>query len=162
MEEFGKRYYLNFAQLRKDLKEIGRLRKLAKTNEDKDKINNDFKERLMLTVTGVNDCRYCSYAHSKAALKSGIKEEEVCMLLQGEYDNCPEEEIPAIFYAQHWADNNGNADQESWQKLVEIYGEKKANSIEMYLRMIRLGNLSGNTFDYFGYKLTRGKFGLKK
>ncbi len=162
MESFRKRHYQNFSMLRNDLKEIGRLRKLSKSNEDKDKINDDFKERLMLAVTGVNDCRYCSYAHSKAALKSGINEEEVCMLLQGEYENCPKDEIPAIFYAQHWADNNGNSDDESWQKLVELYGEKRANTIEMYLRMIRLGNLSGNTFDYVGYKLSRGRFGLKK
>ncbi|MHB9155626.1 MAG: carboxymuconolactone decarboxylase family protein [Endomicrobiales bacterium] len=32
-----------------------------------------FRERLMLSVTGVNKCRYCSFVHAKAALSAGAK-----------------------------------------------------------------------------------------
>ncbi len=162
MDKFSKRYYNSFAQFRNDLRELNKTRKIEKSYGYKEMISNDFRERLMLAVTGVNDCSYCTYIHSKAALKSGVNEEEVCMLLQGKYDNCPKEEIPAIFYAQHWADSNGNPDFESKQKLIDIYGEKKALIIEKYLRIIRLGNLTGNTFDYFRYKISRGRFGLNK
>ncbi|MGD9677037.1 MAG: carboxymuconolactone decarboxylase family protein [Vulcanibacillus sp.] len=162
MEKYRKRHYASFAQLRDDLKELSKVKKIVKANGEKDNIDDDFRERLMLAVTGVNDCSYCTYIHSKLALKSGVNKNELCLLLEGKFDNCPEDQIPAILYAQHWADSNANPSEEAKQKLVEAYGEKKSANIEMYLRMIRLGNLSGNTFDWLLYKLSRGKIGLKK
>ncbi len=43
-----------------------------------------FRERLMLAVTAVNGCRYCSYFHTGEALKSGLSQEEISRLLSGE------------------------------------------------------------------------------
>ena len=37
-----------------------------------DLVSVQFRERLMLMVTEVNGCRYCSYGHSKAALAAGL------------------------------------------------------------------------------------------
>lgn len=159
MDKYRKRCYHSFTQFSKDIKELIRLRKIVKTHGYKDEISDDFRERIMLAVTGVNDCSYCTYIHSKLALQSGLKKEELNLILKGEYANCPEQEIPAILYAQHWADSNANPGLEARHKLVEVYGEKKATNIEMYLRIIRLGNLSGNTFDYFLYKISNGRFG---
>lgn len=162
MVKFNKRFYKSFSEFRNDLKELNKIKKIVKDYGDREKINADFRERIMLAVTRVNECRYCSYLHSNLALKSGINKEEINLLLQGEYKNCSDEEIPAVLYAQHWADNNGNPDIEAKNKLIEVYGEKKAINIEMYLRMIRIGNLTGNTIDFFLYKLSYGKFGIKK
>lgn len=37
------------------------------------RIGKDFVERIMMAVTEVNGCRYCSYFHTRVALKAGIK-----------------------------------------------------------------------------------------
>jgi len=40
-------------------------------------ISPSFRERLMLVVTEVHDCRYCSYFHSRHALAGGVSEAEL-------------------------------------------------------------------------------------
>jgi hypothetical protein len=45
---------------------------------------------------------------------------------------------------------------------VEIYGEEKAEAIEIVLRMIRSGNLLGNLWDYWLFRLSFGRLGLQE
>jgi AhpD family alkylhydroperoxidase len=118
-----------------------------------------FRERLMLAVTGVNKCRWCTYAHTKEALKSGVDREEINKLLSADFKGCPPDEIPAILYAHHWAESNANPDTEAETKLRDTYGESKADAIHLVLRTIRAGNLSGNSLDYFLYKISFGNWG---
>ena len=118
-----------------------------------------FRERLMLAVTAVNGCRYCSYFHTGEALRSGLSQEEISRLLSGEFAACPPEEAPAVIYAQHWAESNARPDPVALQKLQEIYGPEKADAIQIILRMIRTGNLSGNSWDYLLYRVSFGKWG---
>ena len=35
-----------------------------------------FRERLMLAVTAVYGCRYCSFAHAREAISKGVSQEE--------------------------------------------------------------------------------------
>jgi AhpD family alkylhydroperoxidase len=112
----------------------------------------------MLAVTSVESCRYCSYFHSKLALKGGINQEEIGQLLSGDFHNCPEEEALAVLYAQHWAESNACPDPEVVEKLKETYSSEKMEAINMMLRMIRLGNLLGNTWDYLLYRISFGKW----
>ena len=112
----------------------------------------------MLAVTSVEGCRYCSYFHSKLALKDGISQEEIGQLLSGNIDGCPEEEVLAVIYAQHWAESNAHPDAEAVRKLQQVYGFEKSQAIHLMLRMIRLGNLLGNTWDYLIYRTSFGKW----
>jgi len=111
------------------------------------RISKAFAEKIMLAVTAVNGCRYCSYGHAKTALASGVSQEEVDLLLSGEVGHASPEEAPALFFAQHYAESDGHPAPEMMQKLVETYGQDKARDILAHIRMITLGNLSGNTFD---------------
>ena len=111
----------------------------------------------MLAVTSVEGCRYCSYFHSKLALKGGMNQEEIRQLLSGDFKGCPEEEALAVLYAQHWAESNARPDPGAVEKLKETYGSEKAEAIHLMLRMIRLGNLLGNTWDYLLYRISFGK-----
>jgi len=111
------------------------------------RVDHAFAEKVMLAVTAVNGCRYCSYGHAKAALASGVSQEEVDLLLSGEVDHVGPEEAPALFFAQHYAESNGHPDPEMVQRLVETYGPEKARDIQAYIRMITMGNLTGNTYD---------------
>lgn len=121
-----------------------------------------FRQRLMLAVTAVHGCRYCSYLHTREALRAGLSQEEVNVLLSGMIENVPADEAKAILYAQHWADNSGKPDPEAHANLIQTYGLEKTRVIEMALLLIRIGNLSGNSFDYLLFRLSRGRFGLTK
>ncbi len=125
-------------------------------------VGSAFQHRLMLAVTQVNGCRYCAHYHARLALRDGFDPEEVRELLGGAMDSCPPEELPALRYAQHFAESNKNPDPAMRQQLAEIYGAEKAQAIEIVIRMISLGNYSGNTFDYFLYRISGGKWGIRR
>ena len=158
--KFKKRTYKNPADFFKDLwfltKNSGKIRKTMKSGI----ISDEFRERLMLAVTAVNGCKYCSYLHTRQALKTGLTQEEIDLLLAGSVAACPEDENIALIYAQYWAESNARPDTDAVNKLKEIYGNEKAEAIDIILRMIRLGNLSGNTWDYFLYRISFGKLGV--
>jgi AhpD family alkylhydroperoxidase len=122
-----------------------------------------FRERLMMTVTEVNGCRYCSYYHSRSALTSGVSEAELREMLAGSIpQDTPAAELPALLYARHWAENNAAPDLQAEERLRGVYGEETSQAIEIILRMIRAGNLLGNTADYWLAILTFGRLGLRK
>ena len=88
------------------------------------------------------------------------KNEELKVLLTGEIpEDAPFEEIPALVYAQHWAESDAQPDDATVQRLIDEYGQEKADAIHIVLRMIRMGNLSGNLLDYILFKLSFGKLG---
>jgi AhpD family alkylhydroperoxidase len=114
----------------------------------------------MLAVTSVNGCRYCSYFHAKQALKNGITSEEISLLLSGSGVNCPEDDAVAVIYAQHWAESDARPDPEAVQRLEQTYGASKTETIHLVLRIIRLANLLGNSWDYLIYRISFGKCGI--
>jgi AhpD family alkylhydroperoxidase len=156
--DFRKRRYGSIREFAADLAFPFRKRKQLKQMKAGGLISAAFRERLMLAVTAVNGCRYCSYFHASQALKSGIAAEEVEQLLAGIVDNCPEDEMTAVLYAQHWAETNAHPDPEAVDKLMQTYGVQKAEAIELILCMIRLGNLAGNSWDCFLYRISFGKW----
>lgn len=116
-----------------------------------------FRERLMLVVTEVNGCRYCAYHHARVALSEGLSQEDIDALLRGTVEHCPPEQAVAMLYAQHWAETEGVPDQAARAKVLETYGEEKTQAMELFLRMITMGNHMGNTFDYFLYRISGGR-----
>jgi AhpD family alkylhydroperoxidase len=121
-----------------------------------------FRERLMLAVVSVYGCRYCSWAHTREALRSGVDKDEIGSLLAGSVDNCPEDEAVAVLYAQHWADSDMNPTPEAYSRLEETYGAEGARLINLVLRINRVGNLSGNTWDRFLKRISFGRWGVTK
>ena len=97
--KFKKRTYKNlkdfFGDLWFPIRNRKRLREITRNNL----ISPAFRERLMLAVTAVNGCRYCSYFHAKQALKSGITTEEIKQLLSGDIASCSEDEAVGVIYA---------------------------------------------------------------
>ena len=157
--KFNKRFYASGGEFLGDVLYLARnIRVLNRVNSGRT-ISPAFRERLMLAVTAVYGCRYCSYLHAKQSLKSGVGHEEAAALLAGSLEMCPPQEAIALLYAQHWAESNANPDAEALQRLEDTYGTERAKAINLVLRMVRVGNLAGNLWDYFLYKLSRGKWG---
>ena len=91
-----------------------------------------------------------------------ISREELNQFLAGDIPrDAPIDELPALFYAQHWAESNAKPDAEALQKMILTYGQQKTDAIHIVLRMIRVGNLLGNSYDYLLYTLSFGKLGLR-
>ena len=157
---FPKRTYHSLKEIIGDMKFMLSNREEVHTLMNTKLVSQTFRERLMMAVTSVNGCRYCSYYHSKEALKAGMSPEEIATLTNCEFGNCPDEEQPALLYAQHWAESNTLPDVEAYQRVLEFYGEEKLSAIEMVLRIIRMGNLMGNTLDYLLFKLSFGYLGI--
>lgn len=109
----------------------------------KELLSEEFIERIMLSVTEVNGCSICSYAHTKMALEAGMSNEEIQKMLAGVIDDVPEEEISGVLFAQHYADKRGNPSKESWDRIVDLYGNEKAKGILGTTRMIMFGNAAG-------------------
>ena len=102
-----------------------------------------FKERLMLAVTEVNGCRMCSFVHARIALESGLSAEEIEGMLAGQAQTVPAEELPAVLFAQHYADVRGNPSRAAWEGAVSRYGRARAMAILGAVRGIMLGNAYG-------------------
>jgi AhpD family alkylhydroperoxidase len=157
--KFRKRFYTSVREFTTDILYLARNIRWLNSRNLNGAISPAFRERLMLAVTAVYGCRYCSYLHAKRGLKSGIDGEEAVALLAGSLEMCPPEEAVALLYAQHWAESNANPDVEAAERLEKVYGAEKAKAINLVLQMVRVGNLAGNLWDYFLYKLFRGKWG---
>lgn len=156
---FKRRHYRRLREIVADVRAILRRRNQMRELMRGETLSAQFRERLMLVVTEVNACRYCSYYHAKQALVEGLSAEEIQALTQGEFEASPPEERPAMLYAQHWAEADGEPDPAAWERLVALYGRKHAEAIDLALRVIRVGNLSGNTFDYLLYLISFGRLG---
>lgn len=115
-----------------------------------------FIERIMLAVTEVNGCEMCSYAHTNWALEAGLSAQEIEQLLAGSAQGTPTDELPAILFAQHYADKKGNPDREAWERIKEIYGQEKALGILGAVREIMIGNVYGAAAGAFSSRL-KGK-----
>lgn len=157
--KFRKRFYTNAREFATDILYLARNIRWLRKRNSLGIISPAFRERLMLAVTAVYGCRYCSYLHAKRGLKSGVDGEEAAALLAGSLEACPPEEAVAVLYAQHWAESNANPDMETTERLERAYGAETTKAINVVLRMVRIGNLAGNLWDYFLYKLSRGKWG---
>jgi AhpD family alkylhydroperoxidase len=161
VEEFNRRRYQNLSAFIADLKAIMAQRDQMKPLMRGEIIEGAFRERLMLAVTAVNRCRYCSYAHAKQALVEGMEEDEIHALQDGVLEDCPAEELPGLFYAQYWVETQGKPELEVQKRLIEEYDAATVQAIELTLRTIQMGNLLGNTVDYILYRLSFGRLGVQ-
>ncbi|MDA8255864.1 MAG: carboxymuconolactone decarboxylase family protein [Betaproteobacteria bacterium] len=119
-----------------------------------------FRERIMVTVTGVNRCRHCAYGHEFLAQKAGVSKAEIAGLLAQDLANSPTDEIPALLFAIHWTETDGLPSAPARSDLETRYGIDSARQIEAAVLLINTGNRIGNTFDYLLSRITRGRFGL--
>jgi len=120
------------------------------------------RERLMVAAAAVYGCRFCSWLHTREALRIGVDKEELARLVAGVMEGCPEEYSVAVFYAQHWAESNAHPDPEAVHRLEETYGREKANLVNVVLRPIRLVLFVEDLWGSFLYRISFGRRGKQK
>jgi len=145
---FRKRFYRPrafFADLAAVARHVPDLASAARSR----RVGRALGEKIMLVVTAVNGCRYCSYAHTQMALRSGVSVGELEKLLALELDSFPPEQAMALAYAQHYAESGCHPDPAADQRFRQYYGYTLSRDILAYIRLISFANLCGNTVDAF-------------
>lgn len=154
-QEYKKRY--SFLEYYKALlflyHSISILKKNKKTTHI---IDEGFIERIMLSVTEVNGCAVCSYAHTSMALKQGFDQEEIESFLGGKDTHIVPHEAKALLFAQHYADTRGYIDRETYKIFIEEYGEKESEVILAAIKVMMVGNMIGIPMSAFGSRF-KGK-----
>lgn len=152
MDKKMKRIYKprDFYRLVEDvLCSAGASRKLPKEEH----ISKTFQERIMMAVTEVNGCRYCSYFHTRVALQAGLGMNEIRQTLTGDFNDAPPDQLSALYFAQHYAESQGYPAQDAIKCMEDEYGKVRTNAILAYIRAIMVGNAWGNMLDALGMRL---------
>lgn len=155
------RHFKSPAHFFNQLLSLLRAMPLTKIAGFKKAIQPAFSERIALAVSGVTRCAYCSWLHTKTSLEKGMSEKEIKRLLDGEIKDVPDQEAPAIFYVQHRADFNGGFSPKARQRIVDFYGEEKAEYIDFMFETVYFGNLCSNTVYSVQNNLVQDKKDLK-
>ena len=116
---------------------------------EKDRINPQLSEKMMLAICGVNECSSCSYLHTQTALEKGVTDSQIRELLAGQFGGEAAQDVPALLFAQHYAESRGQVSYEAREAVVRVYGENKVRHMSGYLLTVFFGNLCCNTVEYY-------------
>lgn len=113
-----------------------------------DRVDEQFAEKIMLAVTAVNECRYCTRFHTDMAQETGVDQATIDDILDSDIDAAVNEtERPALVFAQQYAEADGDPSSEALSELRAAYGSETATDVLAFVRAIYFANLSGNTVD---------------
>ena len=113
-----------------------------------DRVSEQFAEKIMLAVTAVNECQYCTRFHTDLALDVGVDSEVISDILESDIGTAVgEDERPALVFAQRYAETDQDPGDEAMAELVDEYGPETTADILAFIRAIYFGNLLGNTYD---------------
>ncbi|MFP5382953.1 MAG: carboxymuconolactone decarboxylase family protein [Gammaproteobacteria bacterium] len=106
------------------------------------------REKVMLAVTAVNDCRYCSWVHTGLALQNDVDLDDLQHVLDaGTFGQLDEREAVAILYGKHFADTVREPDAEAERALARAWSPEERAEIMAYIHAIYFANLAGNSAD---------------
>ena len=114
------------------------------------KTSRALREKVMLGVTAINDCRFCAWGHSHWATSQGVSPEEINQILSQQNASLhanDSAEAAAILFGQHYAEQLGEIDPESVKNLGNYFSPAQVRELVRYVYFITFTNLSGNTVD---------------
>jgi AhpD family alkylhydroperoxidase len=114
------------------------------------------REKVMLGVTSITDCRYCQWGHTHWAPAKGVPLKEVNQILGHEIETQQAKdpaEAAAILFAQHYAEQLDRCDPDSIAGLREYYSKAQVAEILACVRAITLCSLLGNTVQAFLHRV---------
>jgi len=85
----------------------------------------DFREKLILAITGINNCAHFSFLHTRIAIENGVKISEVKRLLEGNLGTFPKDEAAVLLYARHWTETKGKVSSLERKKVIDFFGPRE-------------------------------------
>ena len=114
----------------------------------KHEVDPGFREELMLAVSRLNGCRYCSWGHHEWAEISGVSNEELARLEQLEPSGFDRRKWVAISYARALVKQDFRRVQPQLRRAVQHkYSPREIRQIELIVNVMDVGNRTSNTFD---------------
>ena len=86
-------------------------------------------------------------AQARYAAQQGLSDTEISSLLRGEISYATADEAPALVVAQHYAEEQGHPEEDMVRRLEATYGSEMAQDLLVYMRLVMVTNLVGNTID---------------
>ncbi len=107
----------------------------------------ELMDKILLVVTGINNCKYCTWIDAKIALNDGIDKENVLHILrQNFHTDANKKELPALIYAQNFTETNRHPEAKIVKNLYNTYGEETADKVKLAVRVVTFGNMYFNTW----------------
>jgi len=106
------------------------------------------REKVMLAVSAVNDCRYCNWVHTGLALANGVDLDDLKHVLEADtFGEVNGRDATAILFARHFADTVRRPHAEARTALAREFSFGERLEIMAYINAIYFANLSGNSGD---------------
>lgn len=123
----------------------------------KHEIDPGFREELMLAVSELNHCRYCTWAHHEWAQMVGVSDEELAHVEQMDPSGFDRRKWLAISYVRALVTAKfGRVDKELVREMNAKYSPMEIKEIEIVARIMDIGNRAANTWDAFLSRLRGG------
>ncbi len=107
----------------------------------------ELMDKTLLVVTGINNCKYCTWIDAKIALNDRIDKENVISILKQNFNtNANKAELPALIYAQNFTETNRKPNPEIIKNLYQAYGKETAEKVKLAVRVVTFGNMYFNTW----------------
>lgn len=109
-----------------------------------------FREKIMLSISRMNDCRHCTAIHGTLADRAGLSDEEKLALQNLDPGDFEHREWVGLEYARRVAcAEDCDYDPELEKELRELYTEEEIAQIRAVANGINFANRCGNTWDSF-------------
>ena len=114
----------------------------------KQEVDPGFREELMLAVSRLNGCRYCSWGHYEWAQISGVSNEELAQVEQLDPAGFDRRKWVAISYVRALVKGNFVRVQPELRRAMQHkYSPREIRQIELIANVMDVGNRGSNTFD---------------
>ncbi len=114
----------------------------------KGEVDAGFREELMLAVSQLNGCIYCSWGHYEWAQISGVSNEELARLEQLDPTGFDRRKWVAISYVRALVKENFVRVQPQLRRAMQHkYSAREIRNIELIANVMDVGNRGSNTFD---------------
>jgi AhpD family alkylhydroperoxidase len=114
----------------------------------KQEVEPGFREELMLAVSRLNGCRYCSWGHYEWAQISGVSNEELAQVEQLDPAGFNRRKWVAISYVRALVTENFERVQPELRRAMQHkYSPREIRQIELIANVMDVGNRGSNTFD---------------
>ena len=107
-----------------------------------------FREELMLAVSRLNDCRFCTWGHHEWAQLNGVSDEELAGLEQLDASGFDRRKWIAIRYVRALVERDFMGVQPELRRAMQHkYSPREIREIELIAKVMDIGNRGANTFD---------------
>jgi AhpD family alkylhydroperoxidase len=123
----------------------------------KHEIDPGFREELMLAVSELNHCRYCTWAHHEWAHMVGVSDDELAHVEQMDPTGFDRRKWLAISYVRALVTAKfERVDKDLVREMKAKYTPMEIKEIEIVARIMDIGNRAANTWDALLSRLRGG------